>query len=82
MIVDSGAPVSIAEKECNRKFKMGENIYLSNREIKLSVAIIRLLSTTTLIPASYQACTLPQYQNMFYPIREELMSAHNVCHNI
>ena len=57
MIVDSGAPVSIAtskwmekylkemevkkdeitEKECNRKFKMGENIYKSNRELTLPV---------------------------------------------
>ncbi len=57
MIVDSGAPVSIAtskwmEKnlknmegkkgeitgnECKRKFRMGENIYLSRREITLSV---------------------------------------------
>ena len=27
----------ITEKECNRKFKMGENIYLSNREIMLPV---------------------------------------------
>ena len=57
MIVDSGAPVSIAtsgwmekylknmevrkveitENECKRKFRMGENIYLSNREIMLPV---------------------------------------------
>ena len=57
MIVDSGAPVSIAtskwmekylkemevnkddiiEKECNRRFKMGENIYLSDKEITLPV---------------------------------------------
>ena len=57
MIVDSGAPVSIAtskwmerylkemevkkddiiEKECNRRFKMGENIYLSDKEIMLPV---------------------------------------------
>ena len=27
----------IMEKECNRKFKMEENIYLSNREITLPV---------------------------------------------
>ena len=27
----------ITERECNRKFKMGENIYLSNREITLPV---------------------------------------------
>ena len=27
----------ITEKECNRKFKMGENIYLSNKEITLLV---------------------------------------------
>ena len=27
----------VMEKECNRKFKMGENIYLSNREITLPV---------------------------------------------
>ena len=59
MIVDSGAPVSIAtsgwmekylknmevrkeeitENECKRKFRMGENIYLSNREITLSVGM-------------------------------------------
>ena len=57
MIVDSGAPVSIAtskwmerylkemevkkdeitEKKCNRRFKMGENIYLSDKEITLPV---------------------------------------------
>merc|ERR1712089_90541 len=57
MIVDSGAPVSIAtskwmekylsemevnrdeitERECNRKFKMGENVYKSNRELTLPV---------------------------------------------
>ena len=57
MIVDSGAPMSIAttkwmdrylksmevkedeitEKVCNRKFKMGENVYMSNREITLPV---------------------------------------------
>ena len=57
MIVDSGAPVSIAtskwmekylktmgvkkeettENECKRKFSMGENVYLSNREITLPV---------------------------------------------
>ena len=57
MIVDSGAPVSIAtskwmekylktmgvkkeettENECKRKFRMGENVYLSNREITLPV---------------------------------------------
>ena len=29
----------ITERECNRKFKMGENIYLSNREITLPVRI-------------------------------------------
>ena len=59
MIVDSGAPMSIAttkwmdrylksmevkedeitEKVCNRKFKMGENVYLSNREIALPIRI-------------------------------------------
>ena len=27
----------IKEKECNRRFKMEENIYLSNREITLPV---------------------------------------------
>ena len=27
----------MTEKECNRKFKMGENVYLSNREIMLPV---------------------------------------------
>ena len=27
----------IIEKECNRRFKMGENIYLSNNEITLPV---------------------------------------------
>ena len=27
----------IKEKECKRKFKMGENIYLSKREIRLPV---------------------------------------------
>ena len=27
----------ITENECNRKFKIGENIYLSNREITLPV---------------------------------------------
>ena len=27
----------ISEKVCNRKFKMGENVYLSNREIALPV---------------------------------------------
>ena len=27
----------ISEKACNRKFKMGENVYLSNREIALPV---------------------------------------------
>ena len=57
MIVDSGAPMSIAttkwmdrylksmevkedeitEKVCNRKFKMGENVYMSKREIALPV---------------------------------------------
>ena len=57
MIVDSGAPVSIAtskwmekylktmrvkkeettENECRRKFRMGENVYLSNRAITLPV---------------------------------------------
>merc|ERR1712002_169246 len=57
MIVDSGAPVSIAtskwmekylktmgvkkeettENECKRKFRMGENVYLSNKEITLPV---------------------------------------------
>ncbi len=57
MIVDSGAPVSIAtskwmekylkemevnkdeikERESNRKFKMGENVYKSNRELTLPV---------------------------------------------
>ena len=55
MIVDSGAPMSIAttkwmdrylksmevkedeitEKVCNRKFKMGENVYMRKREIAL-----------------------------------------------
>ena len=59
MIVDSGAPMSMAtikwmdrylkcikvkeneiiEKGCNRKFKMGENVYLSNREIALPVTM-------------------------------------------
>ena len=57
MIVDSGAPVSIAtskwmekylnemevdrneitERECNRKFKMGENVYKSTKELMLPV---------------------------------------------
>ena len=27
----------MTEKECNRKYKMGENVYLSNREITLPV---------------------------------------------
>ena len=30
----------IIEKECNRRFKMGENIYLSFREILLPVRMI------------------------------------------
>ena len=53
MIVDNGAPKSIvtnkylkiievkrnemSEKKCNRMFKMGENVYLSNRDITLPV---------------------------------------------
>merc|ERR1712114_29241 len=54
MIVDSGAPVSIAtskwmekyyktmgvkivENECKRKFRMGENVYMSKKEITLPV---------------------------------------------
>ena len=75
MIVDSGAPVSIAtnkwmngylramkvnkeeiiEKECKRKFRMGENIYLSKQEITLPVRMktekeyIRKMITVSII---------------------------------